>query len=436
MGVGDWLIRVCRFALDLDGNERYLRGVIEREDISSGQGWRGHTLLLTLGAFAVGTDGFVIVGLLPQIGRTLHVGVGSAGQLVSVFALVYALTSPILATLTGAWSRRRVLVAALVLLGAGNAVTAMAGDYPLVLISRVLAGCGAALYSANAVATAAHLADERRRASAIAMVTMGSTLSLVLGAPLGTVIGKAWGWQAAIWFITALAGGIAVAIAGLLPAIRLDRVATLRERLAPLSDRRVLRILVVTLLAFVGIYLPFTYMSAVFAPAIGGDQSKLALLLMIFGIAATVGNLAAGRLADRYDARFVVAGATLGLAVVFLIMPFVRHSFSLVAVLEGLAGAVSFAVIGPQQHRIIAYAPTGGAPLVTSLNLSAAYVANFGASALGAGVIAGGSALYVLPVGAVFTAAAGLFVLLGDRAGADGAMRGTVRADTRRTVRR
>ncbi|WP_216903602.1 hypothetical protein [Nocardia alni] len=97
---------------------------------------------------------------------------------------------------------------------------------------------------------------------------------------------------------------------------------------------------------------------------------------------------------------------------------------------------MSFAVIGPQQHRIIAYAPVGGAPLVTSLNLSAPYVASFGASALGAGVIAGGPALYMLPAGAVFTGAAGLFVLLSDRVGTDGPVRGTVRADTRRTVRR
>ena len=301
------------------------------------------------------------------------------------------------------------LVTGLVLLGAGNAVTALAGNYGLVLASRILAGAGAALFAASAVATAAHLADEQRRGSAIAMVTAGSTLSLVLGAPLGTVIGKAWGWQAAIWFITAIAAAVALAIAVLLPAIRIDQVAGLRQRIAPLADRRVLKVLVVTLLAFVGIFLPFTYMSKVFEPATGGDQGKLAVLLMIFGISATAGNLISGRLADRFHPRFVVIGATLGIAVAFLIMLTVRDSFVPAAVLHALSGFVCFSVIGPQQHRIIAYAPDGGAPLVTSLNMSTAHLGNFASSVVGAIILAtASSAAYVLPVAAVFALAASL----------------------------
>ncbi|MGF6888299.1 DHA1 family inner membrane transport protein [Nocardia sp. GAS34] len=390
-----------------------------REIGAPGQGWRARTALLTLGAFAVGTDGFVIVGLLPEIGRTLHVGVSAAGQLVSVFALVYAVSSPMLATVTGRWPRRRVLVTGLVLLGAGNAVTALAGEYGLVLASRVVAAAGAAMFAASAVATAAHLAPERRRGSAIAMVTAGSTLSLVLGAPLGTLVGRAWGWHAAIWFITAVAGVVAIAIGVLLPVIRLEQSATLRERLTPLTDRRVLKILVVTLLAFVGIFLPFTYMSAVFAHATGGDQGRLALLLMIFGIAATAGNLTAGRLADRYDPRLVVIGATLGIAVVFLVMLVVRESFVAVAIMHALSGVVSYSVIGPQAHRIIAHAPKGGAPLVISLNGSVAYLGNFAASVLGAIVIAAAGAVYVLPIAAALALTACLLAWWTGRPGED-----------------
>ncbi|RJO78078.1 MFS transporter [Nocardia panacis] len=385
---------------------------IDAQADSPDKGWRARIAILALGSFAVGTDGYVIVGLLPQIAGTLHVGIAASGQLVSVFALVYALMAPVLAALTGRWSRRRVLVTALALLGAGNAVTALAGDYALVLASRVVAGCGAALFSASAVATASHLAPQRRRGSAIAMVTTGATLALVLGAPMGTVIGDAWGWQSAIWFITVLAAVVAAAIAVLLPDIRLDPAATLRQRLAPLTDMRVLRVLVVTLLGFVAIFLPFTYMSAVFAPAIDGRESRLALLLMVFGIAATVGNLTAGRLADRYRPRFVVVGALAGIAVVFAIMPLVRDSFVLAVAVQALAGLVCFSVIGPQQHRIIAHAPAGGAPVVTSLNLSTAYLGNFCAGALGAVLLSSGAA-YVPAVAAAFALVAGLVAAWG-----------------------
>ncbi|MBO1418308.1 MFS transporter [Streptomyces sp. FH025] len=381
----------------------------DSKDASPEQGWRARTAILTLGAFAVGTDGYVIVGLLPQIDRTLHVSSAASGQLVSVFALVVAFLAPVLATVTSKWPRQRVLVTALLLLGVGNAVTALSGDYGLVLASRILAGAGAALFTANAVATAAFLAPGERRGSAIAMVTAGSTLSLILGAPLGTVIGNNLGWQAAIWFIAGIAVVVAVAVAALLPAIRIDQVITLRQRLSPLADRRVLKILAVTLLAFIGIFLPFTYMSAVFAPATGGSQPRLALLLMAFGVAATVGNLAAGRLADRYNARLVVIIATLCIGSVFLIMLAVRGTFVLAVVMEALAGLVCFSVIGPQQQRIIAHAPEGGAPLVTSLNLSTAYLGNFVSSVIGAVILStASSAAFVLPVAAGFALAASL----------------------------
>lgn len=392
----------------------------ETEKTSGERPWRARTAVLTLGTFVVGTDGFIIVGLIPEIRRTLHVSTGAAGQLVSVFAISYALLGPVLATLTGLWPRRRVLVTGVALLAAGNAVTASAHVYGIVVASRVLAGCGAALFVASAVATAAHLAGDRQRGRAISMVTAGATLSLVLGAPLGTLIGGAWGWQKAIWFVAAIAAVVAVVLAFLLPPIKLDQSATLRQRITPLTDPRVLRILVVTLLAFIGVFLPFTYMSAVFAPALDGHESRLALLLLVFGIAATAGNLTAGSLADRYGPRRVVIGATLGIAAVFLIMLTIRDVFVLVVIAEALSGVVSYSVIGPQQHRIITYAPPGGASLVTSLNTSTGYLGQFVSSVLGAGLLTATGSAVLLPVAAGFAALAALLTWWLSRAGREG----------------
>jgi MFS transporter, DHA1 family, inner membrane transport protein len=364
-------------------------------------------MILALGTFAVGTDGFVIVGLLPDIHRTLHVSTAAAGQLVSVFSISYVILGPILATFTGRWPRRQVLVTGVALLAAGNAVTASAHVYGLVLSARILAGSGAALFAASAVATAAHVAGEQRRGSAIAIVTAGSTMSLILGAPAGTLIGGTWGWQNAIWCVAAVAVAVAVILVILLPPIKLDQGATLRQRITPLTDRRVLRILIVTLLAFIGVFLPFTYMSAVFSPAIGGEQSRLALLLLTFGVTATVGNLTAGSLVDRHGPRPVVIAATAGVAAVSLIMLPVREVFILVVIAEALSGVVSYSIIGPQQHRIIAYAPAGGASLVTSLNTSAAYFGSFLASLIGGSIIAGtGSSVLLLPVASASAALA------------------------------
>ncbi|MEU8837403.1 MFS transporter, partial [Streptomyces sp900116325] len=176
-------------------------------------------------------------------------------------------------------------------------------------------------------------------------------------------------------------------------------------------------VLVVTLLAFISIFLPFTYMSAVFAPATGGDQTRLALLLLVFGVAATGGNLTAGSLADRYDPRLIVIGATVGIAVVLLLMLPIRESFVLVAIMHALSGVVSFSVIGPQQHRIITYAPPGGAALVTSLNTSTAYLGNFLSSVIGAVILTTtNSAALLLPIGALFALAAAVLTWWSTRA--------------------
>ncbi|MYU20925.1 MFS transporter [Streptomyces sp. SID8352] len=376
--------------------------------------WRSHAAVLALGTFAVGTDAFVIAGLLPDISSSLDVSVGAAGQLVSVFSLAYALLSPVLAALTSRWSRRTVLITALLIFAVGNVVTALAPDYPLVLASRVVAAAGAAMFTPNAGATAATLAGPEHRGRAIAIVTVGLTGSLALGAPLGTAIGNAWGWQATMWFVTALALLVAPVIALRLPDVTVGGPTRLRQRLAPLADRRVVGVLAGTLIAFVGVYLPYTYISAVFEPATGGDGGKVAVLLLVFGLAGTVGNLTAGRLADRRGPRAVVIGATLLLTVVFALTALAHSSYPVAVALTAVAGIGSWSVTAPQQQRVMALAAPGTEPLAVSLNAAVMYLAISLSSVLGAGLLDGAGAAWIAWAGAAFVlAAAGATALSG-----------------------
>ncbi|MCW5253884.1 MULTISPECIES: MFS transporter [unclassified Streptomyces] len=377
--------------------------------------WRSHAAVLALGTFAVGTDAFVIAGLLPDISSSLDVSVGAAGQLVSVFSLAYALLSPVLAALTSRWSRRTVLITALLVFAVGNVVTALAPDYPLVLASRVVAAAGAAMFTPNAGATAATLAGPEHRGRAIAIVTVGLTGSLALGAPLGTAIGNAWGWQATMWFVTALALLVAPVIALRLPDVTVGGPTRLRQRLAPLADRRIVGVLAGTLIAFVGVYLPYTYISAVFEPATGGDGGKVAVLLLVFGVAGTVGNLTAGRLADRRGPRAVVIGATLLLTVVFALTALAHSSYPVAVVLTAVAGIGSWSVTAPQQQRVMALTAPGTEPLAVSLNAAVMYLAISLSSVLGAGLLDGAGAAWIAWAGAAFVLAAAGATALGGR---------------------
>lgn len=230
------------------------------------------------------------------------------------------------------------------------------------------------MYTATASATAATLAGEEHRGRVISIVTLRLTSSLVLGAPLGTAIGAALGWRATMWVVAALAVVVLPVIAVWLPNVRQGSSGRLRGRLVPLADRRVLRVLVATVVVFTGIYIPYTYISAVFGPATAGGGERLAILLLVFGVGATTGNLAAGYFADRQGPRRVILAVTLVLTAVFAVLPVFRGEFAAALPAVVVVGALSFSVTTPQQHRIIALAPEK-ASMVTSLYASALYLA-------------------------------------------------------------
>jgi DHA1 family inner membrane transport protein len=368
--------------------------------------WRSHASVLAVGTFAVGTDAFVVAGLLPSIAESLQVSVGEAGQLVTVFALAYAISAPLVGALAAGRPQRTVAVAALLLFSVGNALTALAPTYATVLLTRVVAAVGAALYTASATSAAAALAGPARRGRAIAIVMLGITSSLVLGTPLGTVLGALLDWRATLWLVTVLGLLSAVVIAVRLPLLRRDSAAA-GPRFAPLADGRVRALLVCTFVAFLGIYLPYTYFSAVYEPATGGSGERLALLLLVFGVAGTVGNLLAGGLADRFGPRRVIVAVTLLLTVVFAALPLLQGPLPVAFAVAAISGLLSFAVTTPQQQIVIALAPDAG-PVVTSLYQSALYLAVSASGAVGALAVEGWGGVWIGPLAAVFVLAAGL----------------------------
>ncbi|MFD0905246.1 MFS transporter [Actinomadura sediminis] len=361
---------------------------------------------LGFGVFAAGTGEFVLPGLLAPIGATLDVPVTAAGQIVTVFAVSAAVAAPVLGTLTGGWPRRRVLAAGALLCALGGAATAVAPSFPAVLAAQVVAAAGLGLFVPAASVTAAAIVPPERRGRAIGATVTGFTAATALGAPFGTALGGTLGWRAAMWFVTALTVlGLAGVLALLPRDARTPAAPALRERLRPLGDRRVLALLATTVLAFTAIYLPYTYISAIFEPATGGSGTRLAVLLSTLGLAGLAGNLAAGALADRFGGRTIVAGALALLAAVLCAVPAIRGTFAAAVVTVAAYGLVAFAVTTPQQHRIITLDPAA-APVLVPLNQAALYLAISLSGAVGAAGVAWAGADRVALVAAAVALAA------------------------------
>jgi len=163
-------------------------------------------ILLALGMFALGTDAFIVAGVLPVIAQETGVTEGLVGQLITVFALTYGLGAPVLAATTAHWPRHRVLMGALGLLGLANLASALSPSFPLLVLTRILAGCFAATYTPLAFAVGIELAPPAKRSQALALVVSGLNVATVLGAPLGTWIGEHFGWRLSFSLVAGLAG--------------------------------------------------------------------------------------------------------------------------------------------------------------------------------------------------------------------------------------
>ncbi|MEU7561201.1 MFS transporter [Streptomyces eurythermus] len=335
--------------------------------------WRG-VLVLAFGAFAIGTDEFVLAGVLPELSDSLSVSITTAGQVVTVFALTCAVMAPILGTLTAAWPRHKVLKLSVLVYLLGVVGTGLAPSFPVVLAAQVVAAVGAGLYIPAASVTASALMGPERRGRAIAAVTTGLTAATALGAPIGTVVGSVLDWRATMWFIALLTVLSLFGVFTLVPAVVVGAPGGLRQRLAPLGDRRAVAVLAATLVAFTAAYIVYTYMAEVFAPATGGDGRKLAILMFAFGLTGMVGNFYAGTLADRFGARVVVGGAVTLLAASLLVLPLATGSFAAAAVVIVVYGVAAWGITAPQQSRLITLNPES-APLLISLNAAFLYLA-------------------------------------------------------------
>jgi len=368
--------------------------------------------ILAVGLFIVGTNGFVIAGLLPSIARTLHTQASAVSYSITYYAIVVAVASPIVSILLARISRTTLMALGLVLVLLGTVVAAAAPTLVVFTLGRVIAAFGGAALVPPATATAAILATPERRGRAIAIVGVGFTAAIAFGAPIGTAIAGIGGWRVPLFGLAALAGLTAIAVAVFVRHIPLGDPISARRRFAVLQDPRILLALIATLLAVSGFNIVYIFSSSVTSVVTGGSPSLFALLLLIFGVAGIGGNSAAGPLTDRFGSRRVAIGIFVLLVASLVAIVFASHSLVATAIVFAIWGVSSNAVSLPVQHRLVQIDPaTAGVAISwfsTALYAGIAIAPPLGALALGLG----GSSLVPL-----FGAAAAALALVAFLAG-------------------
>jgi MFS transporter, DHA1 family, inner membrane transport protein len=327
---------------------------------------------LALGAFAIGTDLFVLAGILPQISAGLRVPLGSAGQVVTVFALTYAVAAPFLAAATARPPRKTLMAYALAVFVLANVACAAAQSLPLLLLARVAAAIGAALFTPTASAAAAVLAGPARRGQALSIVLGGLTVGTVLGVPAGTLVGQRFGWQASLVFVAAVALVALVVLLLSLPALPASPTTPLRQRLSLLGDRRIVLVVAVTTIATAAGILVYTYIAQILAVTAHLSGTALAIALLVWAVGGALGAFASGWLADKYGANPTLLVAIAGLGLSLLALGY-ASSTAIVFPLMAMYGAAGWAVTTPNNHRLTGMAPALPS-VVISFNASGTYL--------------------------------------------------------------
>ncbi|MEU8917197.1 MFS transporter [Streptomyces nigrescens] len=363
--------------------------------------------LLTLGAFTLGLDAYVMAGLLPVLADDIGTRVSLAGQLVTVFTLAYALSAPLVAGLLSGVRPRALILAALAVFTLGNGATALAPSLGTLLLARAVAGAGAGVYSALSTAAAAALVPPERRGRALALVMGGMSAGTVLGVPLGVLLAEHTGWRATMWLLTGLGAAALAGLAALLPPVPAGPAVPVRARLAALTDRAVAPVVGVSFLAAVASLGLYTYLAPVLAAA--GGVGEVAPYLWAWGAGGVLGSVLAGPLVDRAGrVRMLVGGVLAVIVLAQALLPSLAAAALPGAVVALVAwGAAGWALQVPQQHRLLALCAERGT-IVLALNNSALYLGSAVGSALGGLALGAGLAPNALPWVAAGVAAAGL----------------------------
>ncbi|SOE57190.1 Multidrug resistance protein [Burkholderia sp. YR290] len=363
-------------------------------------------LALAISAFAIGTTEFVIMGLLPEVAKDLAVSLPSAGLLVSGYALGVAVGAPLLAVVTSKMPRKLALQLLMGVFIVGNVLCAIASDYSVLMIARVVTSFAHGSFFGIGAVVAASLVPQEKRASAIALMFTGLTLANVLGVPFGTFIGQQFGWRAAFWIVAAFGVLSLAGVTALVPNRHDTGPASLGHEVRVLKDPQVWIALTMTLLGFGGVFVVFTYIAPILEQVSGFTPHGVTLILVLFGVGLTVGNTIGGKLADR-SLMPSLMGILIALAVVMAVFAHTSHSQIAAAVTVFIWGIAAFATVPPLQMRVVEKAKA--APnLASTLNIGAFNVGNAGGAWLGGLAISHGYGLDALPYVAALVALAAL----------------------------
>ncbi|MCI9886036.1 MFS transporter [Bacillus altitudinis] len=276
--------------------------------------------LLALAAFLIGTIEYIITGIIQMVAHDLHVTTSTAGLLVTSLALSAAIGAPIVIALTINMDRRKILTWTLIIFILSNFITSISHSFEMVMITRILQGISGGTAIVVAMAVATRLVEREKRGTAIGIILMGLSSSLVLGVPIGTFLSSMIGWKALFAAIGVITLIPLIVVYRRIPSMKEQEPVTLRMQLSILKDKRILLAVAVTLFYVGGYSTLFTYLTPFLQQSANLSITEISGILLLAGICSFLGSSLGGMAADKKGPIFTIfSGITLQIMMLMLL---------------------------------------------------------------------------------------------------------------------
>ena len=265
--------------------------------------YRWQAIVFVLVAFMLGCNEFIVVGVLSDIAQEFHVSVSLVGYLVTIFATVYAVSTPFITILTNRFSRYKTLMVLMVIFLVGNTLSGLAMNFTVLLLSRVLTAVVAGAIISLIMTFASAIAPREKRANLVSWIFAGFSIASVFGVPIGTAISTAYSWHDAFYLITVISLVTCLLLGWLLPKQVEQVQGSIKNQLVLLADKRIYLGIALVLFTAATMYAYYTYIRPILTTGLGFSTTSLNWLLFLIGVMNILCNRFSGMLAERNGLR-------------------------------------------------------------------------------------------------------------------------------------
>ncbi|MED1460106.1 MFS transporter [Bacillus safensis] len=313
--------------------------------------------LLALAAFLIGTIEYIITGIIQMVADDLQVTTSAAGLLVTSLALSAAIGAPIVIALTINIDRRKILSWMLIIFTLSNIITSVSHSFEMVLMTRVLQGISGGTAIVVAMAVATRLVEREKRGTAIGIILMGLSSSLVLGVPIGTFLSSMIGWKAlfaAIGLITLIP---LIVVYRRIPSMKEQEPVTLGMQLSILKDKRILLAVAVTLFYVGGYSTLFTYLTPFLQESANLSITEISGILLLAGICSFLGSSLGGVAADKKGPTFTIFSGIILQIIMLMLLAFVTGNLVIMVAVIMIWMIATWSTSPAQQLYLVTLVP-------------------------------------------------------------------------------